>query len=156
MSEGTEAGVEDEGLPLARALTSLRAGTARRIDKPGQVFNRIHVDDIGAAIDACFAYAGEGRVWNVTDDDNVAYSMNLVQAGNGVTGQFKGADGSRGTLVGKVNGNTLRFAWVQTNDGQKGSGKFVLAGDGGSFSGSYNFQVGNFDKVEGQWNGQRR
>jgi hypothetical protein len=94
--------------------------------------------------------------WNVTDDDNVAYSMNLVQAGSGVTGQFKGADGSRGTLVGKVNGNTLRFAWVQTNDGQKGSGKFVLAGDGGSFSGSYNFQVGNFDKVEGQWNGQRR
>ena len=32
--------------PSRNALVTLRAGTARRIIKPGQVFNRIHVDDI--------------------------------------------------------------------------------------------------------------
>ncbi len=34
--------------PGRSVIDSLRAGTARRIVKPGQVFNRIHVDDIAA------------------------------------------------------------------------------------------------------------
>ena len=55
--------------PGQNALTQVRNGTARRIVKPGQVFNRIHVDDIGAAIDACFAHRGEGGIWNVSDDE---------------------------------------------------------------------------------------
>ncbi|MGO1078657.1 hypothetical protein [Inquilinus sp. CA228] len=32
------------------ALDQLRHGRARRIDRPGQVFNRIHVDDIGSVL----------------------------------------------------------------------------------------------------------
>ncbi len=60
------AGIYGPGL---NALVNLRNGTARRIIKPGQVFNRIHVADIGAAIDACFAFKGEGRIWNVTDNE---------------------------------------------------------------------------------------
>ena len=36
----------------------LRRGTARRILKPGQVFNRIHVDDIAAIVEAAFERAG--------------------------------------------------------------------------------------------------
>ncbi len=55
--------------PGQNALVNLRAGTARRIVKPGQVFNRIHVDDIGAAIDACLAREGAGGVWNVCDNE---------------------------------------------------------------------------------------
>ena len=55
--------------PGQNALVNLRNGVARRIVKPGQVFNRIHVADIGAAIDACLTYKGAGRVWNVCDDE---------------------------------------------------------------------------------------
>ena len=55
--------------PGQNALVNLRNGNARRIVKPGQVFNRIHVADIGAAIDACLTYKGAGRVWNVCDDE---------------------------------------------------------------------------------------
>src|SRR5689334_16096907 len=41
--------------PGRNALVALRCGKAKRITKPGQVFNRIHVDDIARAIDAAFA-----------------------------------------------------------------------------------------------------
>lgn len=54
--------------PGRNALATLRAGTARRIIKPGQVFNRIHVDDIASAIMAAIRYQG-GGTWNVCDDE---------------------------------------------------------------------------------------
>jgi hypothetical protein len=69
--------------PGQNALVNLRAGRARRIVKPGQVFNRIHVADIGRAIDAAFRTAGLG-VWNITDDepappqDVVLYAAQLL------------------------------------------------------------------------------
>ena len=48
----------------------VRAGTARRIVKPGQVFSRIHVDDIAAALLASIDHpAPGGAVYNVCDDD---------------------------------------------------------------------------------------
>ena len=48
----------------------LRRGTARRIVKPGQVFSRIHVEDIARAIAASMARPREGgAVWNLCDDD---------------------------------------------------------------------------------------
>ena len=55
--------------PGQNALVNLAEGTARRIVKPGQVFNRIHVEDIARAIAACFAGRGSGGVLNVTDDE---------------------------------------------------------------------------------------
>ena len=54
--------------PGQNALINVRLGRARNIDKPGQVFNRIHVADIAQAIDAAFALGAEG-VFNVTDDE---------------------------------------------------------------------------------------
>jgi len=54
--------------PGQNALVNVRLGRARNIDKPGQVFNRIHVDDIAQAIDAAFARQADG-VFNVTDDE---------------------------------------------------------------------------------------
>ena len=48
--------------------SSARARRARRIDKPGQVFNRIHVADIAQAIDAAIAPRAAG-VFNVADDE---------------------------------------------------------------------------------------
>jgi nucleoside-diphosphate-sugar epimerase len=54
--------------PGRNALVNLRAGTARRVVKPGQVFNRIHVADIARAIAAAFAHETAG-IWNVCDDE---------------------------------------------------------------------------------------
>ena len=49
-------------------LVNLKAGTAKRVVKRGQVFNRIHVEDISRAIDAAAASKGPGDVFNVSDD----------------------------------------------------------------------------------------
>ena len=47
----------------------VRDGTARRIVKPGQVFSRIHVDDIARVLLASIARPNPGAVYNVCDDD---------------------------------------------------------------------------------------
>jgi nucleoside-diphosphate-sugar epimerase len=54
--------------PGRNALVQIGNGGARRVVKPGQVFNRIHVDDIAQVIDAAFARAASG-VFNVADDE---------------------------------------------------------------------------------------
>ncbi|TMJ03845.1 MAG: NAD(P)-dependent oxidoreductase [Alphaproteobacteria bacterium] len=54
--------------PGQNALVQVARGSARRIDKPDQVFNRIHVADIAQAIDAASAQRVDG-VFNVTDDE---------------------------------------------------------------------------------------
>jgi nucleoside-diphosphate-sugar epimerase len=58
--------------PGRSAIDTLRAGTARRIVKPGQVFNRMHVDDIAAALDAAQARPHEHALYNLTDDEPAA------------------------------------------------------------------------------------
>jgi len=50
-------------------LCSLLEGTARRIVKPGQVFSRIHVDDIAGVLEASIARPHPGRAYNVCDDE---------------------------------------------------------------------------------------
>ena len=51
-------------------FAKVRAGTARRIVKPGQVFSRIHVEDIAAVLAASIAKPHPGgRVYNLCDDD---------------------------------------------------------------------------------------
>lgn len=47
----------------------VRDGTARRIVKPGQVFSRIHVEDIAQVLAASIAQPRPGAVYNVCDDD---------------------------------------------------------------------------------------
>lgn len=65
--------------PGRNAFVNLRDGNARRLVKPGQVFNRIHVDDIAGALWHLAEHA-LGGVFNVTDDlpappqDVVAYA----------------------------------------------------------------------------------
>jgi nucleoside-diphosphate-sugar epimerase len=71
--------------PGRSAFDKLRAGTARRIVKPGQVFNRIHVEDIARVLAAAMAERGTYSVYNVTDDepgppqDVIAYAAELLQ-----------------------------------------------------------------------------
>lgn len=54
--------------PGRSAIDQLRAGTAKRIDKPGQIFSRIHVDDIAAVLEASIARPRPGAIYNVADD----------------------------------------------------------------------------------------
>ncbi len=50
-------------------IDALQSGRARRIVKPGQVFNRIHVDDIAAVLLASIERPNPGRVYNLSDDE---------------------------------------------------------------------------------------
>ncbi len=86
---------EETGVPVAimrlsgiygpgrNAFVNLAAGTARRINKPGQIFNRIHVRDIAGALHH-LAGANQGGIYNVTDDlpappqDVVEYAASLM------------------------------------------------------------------------------
>ena len=69
--------------PGQNALRQVASGTAKRIVKPGQIFNRIHVADIAQAIDAAFSRHADG-VFNVSDDepapsaDVVAFAAELL------------------------------------------------------------------------------
>jgi nucleoside-diphosphate-sugar epimerase len=55
--------------PGRSALDTVRAGTARRIVKPGQWFSRIHVEDLAAVLAASIARPNPGAVYNVCDDE---------------------------------------------------------------------------------------
>ena len=83
--------------PGRNALATLRAGSARRIVKPGQVFNRIHVDDIAGAIMAAVRHQG-GGLWNVCDDepappqDVIAYAAKLMGVGPPAEEAFETAE----------------------------------------------------------------
>lgn len=71
----------DAGLPLhifrlagiygpgRNQIRSLLDGTAKRVVKEGQVFSRIHVEDIGAVLEASIARPNPGAVYNVCDDE---------------------------------------------------------------------------------------
>ena len=65
-------------------FAKVRAGTARRIVKPGQVFGRIHVDDIALTLAASIAQPRPGRIYNVCDDlpappqDVLGYAAELL------------------------------------------------------------------------------
>ena len=58
--------------PGRSPFDTLRAGTARRIAKPGQVFSRIHVDDLAGVLAASIARPRPGAVYNVCDDEPAA------------------------------------------------------------------------------------
>jgi nucleoside-diphosphate-sugar epimerase len=70
--------------PGRSAIDDLRDGTARRIVKPGQVFNRIHVDDIAAVLEAAASGRGSHSLYDVTDgnpsppQDVVAFAAELL------------------------------------------------------------------------------
>lgn len=70
--------------PGRNQLLSLLDGTAKRIVKPGQVFSRIHVEDIATILEASMARPHPGRAYNVCDDeacppqDVVAYGAKLL------------------------------------------------------------------------------
>lgn len=69
--------------PGRNAFIKLEEGSARRIVKPGQVFSRIHVDDIAGST-ALLAERRVGGIFNIADDepgppqDVIAYAAELM------------------------------------------------------------------------------
>lgn len=69
--------------PGRNAFENFRKGRARRLIKPGQVFNRIHVADIAGSVSLAMTRP-ETRIYNVTDDepappqDVVTYAAELL------------------------------------------------------------------------------
>ena len=72
--------------PGRSALDQARTGTARRVEKPGQVFNRIHVADITATLEASMDRPNPGAAYNLADDEPspshevIAYACRLIGA----------------------------------------------------------------------------
>jgi nucleoside-diphosphate-sugar epimerase len=72
--------------PGRSTLDQVRAGTARRIERPGYKFSRIHVDDIANVLRASMALPEPGAIYNVCDDEPaaqseiVAYACDLLAA----------------------------------------------------------------------------
>ncbi len=54
--------------PGRSALDSVRAGVARRINKPGHAFSRIHVEDIVQVLLASMDKPNPGQAYNLADD----------------------------------------------------------------------------------------
>lgn len=77
---------QDHGLPIhifrlagiygpgRNALEQLRRGKARRIDKPGHKFSRIHVADIANVLIASIAQPNPGAIYNVCDNEAIEAS----------------------------------------------------------------------------------
>lgn len=66
--------------PGRSTVERLREGTARRVSKPGQVFNRIHVEDAASGILAGLERGRAGRAYNLTDDDPSSMDEVLLAA----------------------------------------------------------------------------
>ena len=70
--------------PGRSAFDKLHDGTARRIVKQGQVFNRIHVDDIASTLEASITRPRQGAIYNIADnypappDEVIAYAAELA------------------------------------------------------------------------------
>jgi nucleoside-diphosphate-sugar epimerase len=70
--------------PGRSALGRVRGGTAQRVDRPGQLFGRIHVDDIVKVVIAAMKKPFAGPVFNVCDDkpaehaNVIAYACELL------------------------------------------------------------------------------
>jgi hypothetical protein len=87
---------KDNGLPVMifrcvgiygqgrNLLVSVKSGRARRIDKPGLVFSRIHAEDLAQTLEASIKNPQPGEVYNVSDDcpcppaDAVEYACGLL------------------------------------------------------------------------------
>ncbi len=70
--------------PGRNLLISVQKGRARRIEKPGLVFSRIHVEDLARTLEASINNPQPGEIYNVSDDlpsppsEAVGYACKLL------------------------------------------------------------------------------
>jgi len=132
--------------PGRNALVKLREGDARRIVKPGQIFNRIHVHDIAGVVWRLVAAGGPGAVWNVADEepapaqDVIAYAATLLGMETPPEEPFEGAvmspmarsfyEDNRRARIDKLK-RELGYAWLYPTY-RKGLRALAEAGEGRS------------------------
>ena len=66
--------------PSRNILAQVRAGTARRIEKSGHLFSRIHVSDIVSTLCASMTAPRPGAIYNVCDDEPASQSDVVAHA----------------------------------------------------------------------------
>ncbi|MEQ8651309.1 MAG: SDR family oxidoreductase [Kiloniellales bacterium] len=66
--------------PGRNLLRDLKSGKARRVIKAGQVFNRIHVEDIGGAVMAAMERPEKAGIFNLADREPAAQSEVVLEA----------------------------------------------------------------------------
>lgn len=70
--------------PGRSAIDAVRAGDSRRIEKPGHVFNRIHIEDILQVLISSINMPSPGEIYNLADDcptpshEVIAYACELL------------------------------------------------------------------------------
>jgi nucleoside-diphosphate-sugar epimerase len=70
--------------PGRNALESVRDGTAKRVIRKGQIFSRIHVEDIAGILEVSMNNPNPGRAYNVADNeacppqDVITYAAELL------------------------------------------------------------------------------
>ena len=71
--------------PSRNLLVSVKQGRARRIEKPGLVFSRTHVEDLAQTLEASMRNPKSGEIYNISDDhpapptEAVDYACKLLQ-----------------------------------------------------------------------------
>lgn len=84
--------------PGRSALDTVRQGRARRIIKPGQVFSRIHVEDIVSVLKSSMERPNPGTAYNLCDNeaappqDVITYACELLGVDAPPTLDFENAD----------------------------------------------------------------
>jgi len=84
--------------PGRSAIDAVKSGTARRLDKPGHVFNRIHVEDIVQVLVASMMHPNPVSIYNVSDDmptpsqEIIQFACNLLGMDSPPLEQFTQTD----------------------------------------------------------------
>ncbi len=66
--------------PGRNPLRDLKSGKARRVVKPGQVFNRIHVEDIAGTVMAAMERPEQTGIFNLADREPAAQAQVVLEA----------------------------------------------------------------------------
>jgi len=66
--------------PGRSSFDQARAGSARRIERPGYKFSRIHVDDVANILRTSMAAPAPGAIYNVCDDEPAAQAEVIAHA----------------------------------------------------------------------------
>jgi len=102
--------------PGRNALETVRQGRARRIRKPGQVFGRIHLDDIVETLCASMARPNPGAAYNLADDEPappdevIAYACTLLGVEPPALQEFEDVKDSLSPMARSFYGESKRVA----------------------------------------------
>lgn len=129
----------------SRAEAEIVTGFTKKLDKDAAVQPDVSV--------AGPSFAGD---WDTVTSGGASYRMVLVQSGGQVSGTYEPSSGTiTGTSITRApdGGSVITFVWAEGTR-TNGSGRFALAADGQSFTGSWSASA-DPNAVSGTWTGTR-